>query len=257
MMLQQPILAFDIETIPDVDLLRQINNLPSTLADAEVVDITQRLLRQKTGSDFFSYHLQRVVAISCVLRTKDRYNIFSLPNDAPYTNERDALHLFFSIIEKYHPTLVSWNGGGFDLPVMHYRAMKYSLKAPSYWSTEGQFKWDNYTSRYHKRHTDLMDVLAMYQPRAWASLDEAAQLCGLPHKIGIGGSNIWKAWQENAIDDIRSYCEVDSLITYLLYLRYLNFTNTIDETAEIPLLRQYLLDSDKDWTEFLSVWKTH
>ncbi len=256
-MLQQPILAFDIETIPDVDLLRKLNNLPDTLADTKVVDISKRLLRQKKGTDFFPHHLQRVVAIACVLRTKDTYKIFSLPDKSPYTSECDAISLFFKIIDKYQPTLVSWNGGGFDLPVMHYRALKHKLQAPTYWATEGQSKWNNYTSRYHKRHTDLMDILAMYQPRAWVGLDEAAQLCGLPGKIGIGGSNIWQAWQDNAIDDIRRYCEVDSLITYLLYLRYLNLTTDIDESTEIPLLRKYLENSETtDWSEFLSAWKS-
>lgn len=89
------------------------------------------------------------------------------------------------MIEKYTPPLVSWNGGGFDLPVLHYRALVNGIAAPRYWNL-GQddrgFKFNNYISRYHMRHIDLMDVLAMYQARANAPLDALAKLCGFPGK---------------------------------------------------------------------------
>jgi predicted PolB exonuclease-like 3'-5' exonuclease len=51
---------------------------------------------------------------------------------------------------------VSWNGGGFDLPVLHYRGLIHGVAAPRYWDMgEGDyrdsrdFKWNNYISRYH------------------------------------------------------------------------------------------------------------
>jgi hypothetical protein len=80
---------------------------------------------------------------------------------------------------------VSWNGGGFDLPVLHYRGLIHGVTAPRYWDMgEGDyrdsrdFKWNNYISRYHMRHLDLMDLLAMYQPRGSAPLDQLARLMG-------------------------------------------------------------------------------
>jgi predicted PolB exonuclease-like 3'-5' exonuclease len=76
---------------------------------------------------------------------------------------------------------VSWNGGGFDLPVLHYRGLIHACAAPRYWDMgEGDcrdardFKWNNYISRYHTRHLDLMDLLALYQGRGAAPLDELA-----------------------------------------------------------------------------------
>ena len=72
---------------------------------------------------------------------------------------------------------MSWNGGGFDLPVLHYRALVHGIRASRYWDLgedDREFKWNNYISRYHSRHTDLMDVLAMYQARANAPLDALA-----------------------------------------------------------------------------------
>jgi predicted PolB exonuclease-like 3'-5' exonuclease len=61
------------------------------------------------------------------------------------------------------------------------------------------FKWNNYISRYHMRHLDLMDLLAMYQPRGSAPLDQLARLMGLPGKLGMDGSAVWGAWQEGRI----------------------------------------------------------
>ncbi len=59
-----------------------------------------------------------------------------------------------------------------------------------------EFKWNNYLGRYHSRHLDLMDVLALYTPRANAPLDELAKLCGFPGKLGMDGSQVWPAYRE-------------------------------------------------------------
>ena len=111
--------------------------------------------------------------------------------------EKDIIQRFYDGIEKFVPQLVSWNGGGFDLPVLNYRALIHGVAAPMFWETGDEnrdFRYNNYVSRYHARHTDLMDVLAMYQPRNNAPLDEVAQLAGLPGKIGVGGAMVWETW---------------------------------------------------------------
>ena len=92
------------------------------------------------------------------------------------------------------PQLVSWNGGGFDLPVLHYRGLRHGVVAGKYWDMgddDREFKYNNYISRYHLRHLDLMDLLAMYQPRANAPLDAMAKLCGFPGKLGMDGSQVY------------------------------------------------------------------
>jgi hypothetical protein len=127
------------------------------------------------------------------------------------------------VIEKYTPQLVSWNGGGFDLPVLNYRALVNGIPASRFWDLgedDREFKWNNYISRYHARHTDLMDVLAMYQTRANAPLDALAKMCGFPGKLGMDGSQVWHAFQDGRIEEIRNYCETDVVNTYLLYCRF-------------------------------------
>src|SRR6185503_18652558 len=183
-----PVLAFDIETIPDVEGLRRMYGHATYSSDAEVAQAAFDRRREVTGSDFLPLHLHRVVAISCALRDRDSFRVWSLGEaDEP---EQELLRRFFDGIEKYTPQLVSWNGSSFDLPVLHYRALIHGIAGCCYWDmgdNNRDFKFNNYISRFHTRHLDLMDVLAGYQNRAWAPLDEIAQLCGLPGKLGMDG----------------------------------------------------------------------
>ena len=117
---------------------------------------------------------------------------------------------------------MSWNGSGFDLPVLHYRGLIHGVQCARYWDQgedDKEFKWNNYISRYHSRHLDLMDLLAMYTGRANAPLDELARLIGFPGKLGMDGSKVWEAYQQGKLDEIRNYCETDVANTYLVFAR--------------------------------------
>jgi predicted PolB exonuclease-like 3'-5' exonuclease len=254
-----PILVFDIETIPDVAGLRKLWELDAAVSDGAVVELVQQRRRQATGSDFLPAHLQRIVAISVALRDRDQFRIWSLGN--PGDGERDLVQRFFDGIEKYTPQLVSWNGSGFDLPVLHYRALFHGVAGCCYWDTgdnNKDFKWNNYLSRFHTRHTDLMDVLAGYQNRAYAPLDEIAQLCGLPGKLGMDGSQVWPAWQRGEIGAIRDYCETDVANTYLLFLRFQLIRGGLMPDAyarEVEVAREFIAAQDAThWREFLAGW---
>ena len=250
------ILAFDIETIPDVAGIRRLHGLPADLPDREVAEVAFQIRRTKTGSDFLPPQLHRVVVVSCVLRGDEGVKVFSLEGQ-----EAEIIQRFYEGIEKFVPQLVSWNGGGFDLPVLNYRALIHGVTAPMFWETGEEnrdFRFNNYISRYHSRHLDLMDVLAMYQPRNNAPLDEVAQLAGLPGKIGVGGAKVWETWLAGDAAKIRDYCEADTANTYLLYLRYQLlrgiFTKDVYQ-KEIKLLRNYLKEQAKPhWREFLQLW---
>jgi predicted PolB exonuclease-like 3'-5' exonuclease len=250
------VLAFDIETIPDCAGIRKLHGLPADLPDREVAEIAFQVRRTKTGSDFLPPQLQRVAVISCVLRSDDGVKVFSLEGE-----EAEIIQRFYEGVEKFVPQLVSWNGGGFDLPVLNYRALLNGVTAPTFWETGDEnrdFRYNNYISRYHSRHLDLMDVLAMYQPRNNAPLDDVAQLAGFPGKIGIGGARVWETWLAGEFAKIRDYCEADTANTYLLFLRYqlLRGVFTRDQYGkEIGILKTYLHGLGKPhWREFLQLW---
>jgi predicted PolB exonuclease-like 3'-5' exonuclease len=145
--------------------------------------------------------------------------------------------------------------------VLHYRSLIHGVAAARYWDwgdDDKEFKWNNYLSRYHTRHLDLMDVLAMYQPRANAPLDDMAKLCGFPGKLGMDGSRVLEAFQNGGIDAIRNYCETDVMNTWLVYLRFQKARGTLDEAAyaaEIALARSTVAGiAAPHWQEFLAAW---
>ena len=255
------VLAFDIETVPDCAGIRRLYGLPADLPDAEVAEIAFQKRRTQTGSDFLPPQLHRVVVISCVLREGEGIKVFSLGE--PEVTEKEAIQRFHDGIERLVPQLVSWNGGGFDLPVLNYRALANGVAAPKFWDQgedDRDFRYNSYLGRYHARHLDLMDVLAMYQPRSSAPLDEVARLAGFPGKLGVGGAQVWSAYQAGKIAEIRNYCEADTVNTYLLYLRFqqLRGTFTAEQYArECGLVRTALEKRpEPHWREFLSLWKT-
>jgi len=256
-----PVLAFDIETIPDVAGIRRLHDLPDSLADHEVAEFAFQKRRAASGSDFLPLHLQRIAVISCALREGERFTVWSLAE--PKLKEAAIVQRFYDGIEKFTPQLVSWNGGGFDLPVLHYRSLIHGIAAPRYWDQgedDRDFKWNNYINRYHARHLDLMDLLALYQPRANAPLDELAKLMGLPGKLGMDGSAVWGAWQEGRIDEIRDYCETDVVNTFLVYLRFQRLRGALSGdayAAEMARVRAALEDMQQPhWRAFLDAWES-
>jgi len=254
------ILVFDLETIPDLETGKRLYDLEG-LSDKEIAEVMFSRRRQETGgsSDFLRLHLHRVVAISVVLSAAGQLNVWSLGNvDAP---EDEIIRRFFEGVEKYTPVLVSWNGRGFDLPVLHYRTLLHGIPAPRYWETgddDQAFRWNNYLNRFHQRHTDLMDIIAGYDNRAFAPLNEVANMLGFPGKLGMDGSRVWDTWLEGNIEAIRNYCETDVLNTYLVYLRYELIRGNFTETSyqrECERLREFLKNENKPhFREFLEAW---
>ncbi len=261
----RPTLAFDIETVPDVGGYRTLLNLDPGLGDAEVAEIALQRRRAATGQEFLPLHLQRVVAIACALRERDSLRVWALGSSSD--GEGELIQRFFDGIEKYTPQLVSWNGGGFDLPVLHYRGLLHGVTATRYWDLgEGDypdsrdFRFNNYINRYHTRHLDLMDLLALHQPRATAPLDQVARLLGFPGKLDMDGSQVWGAFQAGRLADLRNYCETDVLNTWLVFLRFQSMRGALDREAygrEIALARSTLAKLDEPhWREFLARWRS-
>ena len=254
------VLTFDIETVPDTDLARRLHGLDG-LADEEVTQVMFARRRQATGGEFLSLYQHKVVAVSVALRTGDTFKVWSLGDvDA---DEPDLIGRFFEGLQRYRPVLVSWNGSGFDLPVLHYRSMLHGIQAQQYWDTgedDREFKWNNYLSRFHWRHIDLMDVLSGFQVRARAPLDAIAVMLGFPGKLGMSGDKVLESYQAGDLPGIRNYCETDVLNTYLVYLRFELMRGNLSPDqydAECERVRNMLVDSGQShFQEFLQAWKT-
>lgn len=251
-------LVFDIETVPDVDFGRRHLGLGG-LSDEDVAQAMFALRRARAGHDFLPLHQHRVVAIACVMRSREGLKLWSLGDES--ADEAELVTRFFDGIERFSPDLVSWNGSGFDLPVLHYRALRHGVAAPRYWEVgdaDRDFRYNNYLGRFHWRHVDLMDVLAGYQMRGAARLDEAAVLLGLPGKLGLSGDRVWDEWRQGRLGAVRDYCETDVLNTWLIYLQFEQFRgrrNAKEVAAEQQLVVDTLrADGRPHLAEFLAAW---
>ena len=252
------VFAFDIETVPDVAGGRRLHGLDG-LGDHDAAEALLAMRREQTGTDFLRLPLHRVVVISVAACIGDRFTVFSLGDGGD--DEAELIERFFDGIERYIPTLVSWNGSGFDLPVLHYRALIHGLSAPRYWENGDQdrsFRFNNYQNRFHDRHTDLMDVLAGYSGRAVAPLDQVATLCGLPGKLGMSGAAVRQEMEAGNFPGVRDYCEHDVLNTYLLWLRFRLMRGDLDTAGherECERVREALAEAGRPHLDqFLAAW---
>jgi predicted PolB exonuclease-like 3'-5' exonuclease len=167
---------------------------------------------------------------------------------------------FFAYCGKLYPRLVSFNGRGFDLPVLKYRAMKHGVSAR--WLHQSANKWENYTSRYAPNwHCDLGEVLSDYGASARTKMNEVCAALDLPGKTGVDGSKVSDMYDNGEIEGIRRYCETDVLNTYLLYLRYVLHTGLSDHDGynhAINLTVAWLEERAGDipaYQEFLDAWR--
>jgi len=251
-------LVFDIETVPDTDVGRRILGLEEA-DDTAVAEAMFAARQEATGSDFLPYEQHRIVAISAVLRAGEQFHVWSLGGlESP---EDELVARFFAGLEKTQPTLVSWNGSGFDLPVLHYRALKHGIVSRRYWDVgelDQSFRFNNYLGRFHWRHIDVMDVLSGYQGRGRASLENVSALLGLPGKLGMSGDKVWDAYRDGKLPEIRAYCETDVLNTYLVYLRFELIRGRLppaDYEAEIARVWEWLEQrTEIHWQQFVAAW---
>jgi 3'-5' exonuclease len=255
-----PTLVFDIETIPDANGLRDLLDLPAETPDEDVVNLALHQRRQQNGTDFLPLYQHRICAISCALREGANFKVWTLGDEN--ASEAEIIQRFYDGIDKYTPQIISWNGSGFDLPVLHYRGLIHGVNASRYWELgdeDKEFKWNNYISRYHMRHLDLMEVMAMYNARANAPLDSLAKHCGFPGKLGMDGSKVWDAFKAGKIKEIRDYCETDVANTHLVFLRFQLMRGLLTKAAyesEIAMVRETLQSYEGEhWDAFLATWK--
>jgi hypothetical protein len=217
--MDRPIAAFDIETIPDPAAGRRLLGLSGTDAEVVAAMVERRRLETDGRSDYPELPLHRIVTIGVAWLDPGtgRFKLGTCGADT--TDERTMLDAFFDVFRRAReaPRIVSWNGNGFDLPVIRYRAMMHGLAAPELHRTDGEWRWNNYQNRYHDMHVDLMDTVGGYGASKWISLDLLSQAMGLPGKRFVEEpvyAHVLRG--EHAL--VRDYCKLDVVHTLLLYL---------------------------------------
>ena len=263
-MLDRPIVAFDIETIPDPDIGRRVLSLAGD--DRAVVHEMVRLRLEETNerTEYPQLPFHRVVTIgvACLDPESSSFRLAVLGGKA--MEERSHLEGFFSMFREAGtpPRLVSWNGNGFDLPVIRYRSMLHGISAPEFYRTDGEWKWNNYQNRFHDLHVDLMDVLSGYGASHRVGIGRMCELFGIPGKAFLT-EPIYDHILGEQDGIVEEYCKLDCLDTLLVFLIRLVHTGQLSPErlrAYFEVIRVSLVEEDADgWAEIvkgLREWPT-
>lgn len=218
------ICIFDCETIPDIDLILQTFE---TSKEGELEIIQEALSHYETekGSTFLPLPYHRLVALSAVIA--DEFGRFVKVGDfgEGSDEEESIIRHFFGFIEEKNPKLVSFNGRGFDMPMLLIRAMKYNISFPAWFDQNNPMlnksKWENYRQRYAEHfHMDLLDSIGSFGAVRNLKLDTLCTMAGIPGKYDVSGDQVLNLYYDDKLDLIKEYCQSDVLNTYWLYLKY-------------------------------------
>lgn len=240
------LLCVDIETVPDRTLYP---DLPKEKFPPKVI-------------------MHQVVAISIVEATLERH-----PNGTErYTvtccrsggqagwDEGRLLEGYWHYFSDTQTRVITWNGRGFDMPVLRARAMIHGLSAERWYKGGGRY--DGYTGRYSPDwHCDLMEQLSDYNSCKAMSMDDLALAIGLPGKIGGHGSEVEGMVERGELDKVRAYCEGDVLNLFGLYVRWSLLTGRTDREGHNASLQSLVECLEKErgdrphFGEFLDKWR--
>ncbi|CZE47038.1 3'-5' exonuclease [Campylobacter geochelonis] len=261
MIKQELICVFDCETVPDTQSLLRV--LEKEVVDScyESSDTSEEkvlnhkklsykameVFKEKNGSDFLPVCFHQVVSISAVMA--DKFGKFLRVNTIEGENEEQIITKFLKFINSHQPRLISFNGRGFDLPMLMVRAMRYNISAPAYFEVENREfnknKWENYRSRYDGRfHLDLLDHISEFRAVSGLKLDNLCCALNLPGKYEVEGSQVLELFYDKKQDKIDEYCQSDTLNTYWLFLKYelLRGNLTLEDYASyLDAMSEYLL----------------
>ncbi len=242
------IYVFDIETLPDIKLLKDelyIDEKDDYKASLKALEI----FKEEKDISFLPHAYHKVIAISIALL--DEYGKFLKLVSLEGKNEKELVEEFFKSINKYSPKLVSFNGKGFDMSVLLLKALKYNIDASVYLNKEN--KWSNYLYG-DDYHLDLMQLFSYTKGRALNSICGAL---GIPGKYEIDGEQVLNLFYANKLEKIKEYCESDVLNTLFLFYKFEFAKRDMfidDYINNLCLIKDFLNENNKPYKDVFSTY---
>ncbi len=213
-------LVFDTESVPDGRLLALVRYPRENLSPAEAIERARADARQQSasGSDFLPVTFQYPVA-TCVLRVGADFVPQAITClGAPHYRPRTIVEQFWAGVNHYRGRrgppvkLVTFNGIGFDLPLMEMAAFRYGVSGKAHFELSRR--------RPDSGHLDLMDWMTNSGAiRLAGGLDVLSKLLGIPGKMEVRGEQVYAMYLEGKLQEINDHCMHDTLDTYFVLLR--------------------------------------
>lgn len=248
-------LVLDTESVPDGRLLSLVKYAGDRLSPEEAIDKARLEAREQSanGSDFLPVSFQVPVAVA-VVRVAADLSLTSLSClDAPHYRPLEVVGKFWQGVGHYRPKLVTFNGRGFDMPLLELAAFRHGLPGRDYFM--------NSRNRFNG-HIDLLDWLTNYGAcRLAGGLDLLSKMIGKPGKMEVAGGQVYEMYQEGRLAEINDYCLCDTLDTYFVFLRTRVMTGDITRDREAELVehaRRHIADRRDEYPalgKYLDNWR--
>jgi predicted PolB exonuclease-like 3'-5' exonuclease len=230
-------LVFDVESVADGALVAKVRYPGQNLEPREAVARYRQELMEQYGNDFIPYTFQVPAAVVAAKVDASFHLLDLVALDEPQFRPHVITENFWRGWEAYQrPTLISFNGRTFDLPLLELAAFRYGLSLPGWFNIDGK-QYDQPRNRYNNNvHLDLHDVLTNYgASRFNGGLNLAANLLGKPGKMDVQGHMVQDLYNEGRLAEIADYCRCDVLDTYFVMLRTAVLLGwlTLDQEQEV------------------------
>ncbi|MEY3458727.1 MAG: hypothetical protein RL215_1884 [Planctomycetota bacterium] len=255
-------LIFDIETVGDGDLIRKVRYPDESPGPREAIQRYRSQLLEETGRDVLPLTFVLPVSVA-VAKVSADYRLLDIQVvDAPEFRPQEIVRKFWQGWQHYgRPTLVSFNGRTYDVPVMEMAAFRFGISLPAWFNVDSR-SFEQCRNRYNQEsHLDLQELLTNYGAfRLSGGLNLLANLIGKPGKSGIDGSQVQSLYDEGRADLINNYCRCDVLDTYFVFLRcqlLLGRITAQDEQVLTEQVRTWLQQqaaSTPAFAEYLETW---
>jgi len=233
-------LIFDVETVGDGDLIQRVKYPDRDLTPREAVEQFQEDLLKQTGRDVLPPTFTLPVSVA-VAKANSDFRLMDLTVlDPPEFRPEEIARRFWQGWEHYdRPVFVTFNGRGYDLPVLELAAFRYGISLPAWFNVESR-NWEQSRNRYNiDRHIDLCDLFSNFGAvRVSGGLNLMASLIDKPGKSGMDGSQVQDMYFEGQLDAINDYCRCDVLDTYFVFLRSRVLLGKLRPEEEQELTRQ-------------------
>lgn len=263
-------LVFDIESVADGQLVSKIRYPGENLSPGNAIARYRAELMEKSGTDFIPYSFQYPVSVVVAKVAADFQLLDIVALDDPEFRPHVITEHFWRGWEAYrHPTLVTFNGRTFDVPLMELAAFRYGLSVPAWFDIRGKsFSQPRY--RYNSEsHFDLYELLTNFgASRLNGGLNLAATMLGKPGKMSVQGHMVQDLFNEGKLAEINDYCRCDVLDTYFVYLRTAVMIGQLTLDREQELIAEahaWLVERADDvpayalylehWGDWLNPWK--
>jgi predicted PolB exonuclease-like 3'-5' exonuclease len=239
-------LVFDLESAADGDLVEKLRYAGQGLGPVAAVERYRAELLEKHDSDFIPYTFQVPVSIA-IAKVADDFRLIDLVTlDEPYCRPHIITEHFWRGWEKYkRPTLVSFNGRSFDVPLLELAAFRYGLSLPGWFNLTAK-TYEQPRNRYNvEAHFDLHELLTNFgSSRFTGGLNLAANLLGKPGKMDVQGHMVQDLFHQGRVAEINDYCRCDVLDTYFVFLRSQVLLGRLTRDAEAGLV-----DETRRWLQ--------